>query len=307
MLLFGAAILGGLVLLAIASDQFVDGCSRIATTLKLSPIVIGAVVIGAGTSLPELLVSVSAAARDQPDIAMGNVVGSTVANLLLVLGAAAVFGAVSVPRRTIRSDGPISMAGVIALAAVLINGQLSAVEGALLIVAMIVAFWLIIRLVDDDEQTPVAEARFSLQRESTRTVLGLVGTLAGANLMVWGAQGGAEELQLSGGFIGLTVVALGTSLPELFTSVQAARKGSTDLIIGNILGSNMFNCLAIAGVVGLIAPGSIDSNVAVTGAIAMLVAGAVVSVMMITASRVQRWEGLILLAGYAAVVPVLLI
>lgn len=309
MLLFGAAMLVGLVLLAIASDQFVAGCSRIAVALRLSPVVIGAVIIGAGTSLPELLVSSSAAAQGQLDIAMGNVVGSTVANLLLVLGAAALFGAIAVPRRTIRRDGPISMAGVGVLAVILIDGEIARWEAWLLLGGVIVAFWMLVRLGRDTDEAPAddGDGEIRIGGESLRTGLGLLGTLAGANLMVWGAQGAADELQLSEGFVGLTLVALGTSLPELFTSIQAARRRSTELIVGNILGSNMFNCLAIAGVVGLIAPGTLDGGVAVTGSIAMVLAGAVVTLIMISQSQVQRWEGGVLLAGYAAVVPILLI
>jgi cation:H+ antiporter len=306
MLLFSAAMLGGLVLLAVASDQFVAGSSRIATALRVSPVVIGAVVIGAGTSLPELLVSGSAALRGQPDIAMGNVVGSTVANLTLVLGAAALFGVLPVSRGTLLRQAPLSVAGVLALAAVLFGSYVSRIEGALLLVGVVVAFWLLVRPDIANPPEGGAASPIGLGPESLRTVAGLVGTLAGANMMVWGAGGAADEFGLSEGFVGLTLVALGTSLPELFTAVQAARQGSTDLILGNVLGSNMFNCLAIGGAVAVIAPGEIDSRISLTGSVAMVVAAMVVMAMMRSGYGIHRREGVLLLAGYAVLVPVLL-
>ncbi len=297
MLIFSAAMLGGLVLLAFASEQFVVGASRIATALRMSPVVIGAVVIGAGTSLPELLVSGSAALNDQPDIAMGNVVGSTVANLTLVLGAAAIVGGVPVARSTLRRDAPLATAGVFLLALALLGGSIARIEGVILVIAAAIAFVLIIRAGTRETVVPAEASGGPLGRESLRTLVGLIGTLVGANLMVYGASGTAEEFGLSEGFVGLTLVAL----------VQAARKGSTDLILGNVLGSNMFNCLAIGGMVGILAPGGIASGVAITGSAAMVIASLVVIAMMVTSSRINRVEGIALLAGYAIVVPILLI
>ena len=307
MLFFSAAILGGLVLLAFASEQFVVGAARIATTLRMSPVVIGAVVIGAGTSLPELLVSGSAALSGERDIAMGNVVGSTVANLTLVLGAAALVGGIPVARRTLGRDAPLATAGVLLLALVLLGGAITPVEGIVLVVAAIVAFLLILKTGTKGDVAAPETTGAPLMTESLRTLGGLVGTLAGANLMVFGASGTADELGLSEGFVGLTLVALGTSLPELFTGLQAARKGSTDLVLGNVLGSNMFNCLAIGGAVGILAPGAIASSVAVTGSAAMVTASLLVVALMATSSRISRIEGAVLLAGYAIVVPILLI
>ena len=306
MLLFVAAMLGGLVLLAVASEQFVEGAARIAVVLRLAPVVIGAVVIGAGTSLPEMLVSGSAALAGERDIAMGNVVGSTVANLTLVLGAAALASALPVARRTLTRDAPLATAGVLALCIVLLGGTIGRIEAGLLIAGAVVAFVLIVRFGEGEESGARVDG-LRVPVEVARTLAGLVGTLAGANLLVYGASGAATELGLSEGFVGLTLVALGTSLPELFTAVQAARKGATDLILGNVLGSNIFNCLAIGGAVGLIAPGAIASGVAVTGNAAMVAASAVVLFMMLTSSRINRVEGAILLLGYAAIVPILLI
>jgi cation:H+ antiporter len=181
------------------------------------------------------------------------------------------------------------------------------VEGILLVIGAGVAFLLIIRAGSQEDVTVTEGTGGPLGKESLRTLAGLAGTLIGANLMVYGASGTAGEFGLSEGFVGLTLVALGTSLPELFTALQAARKGSTDLILGNVLGSNMFNCLAIGGVVGILAPGAIASGVAVTGSVAMVIASLVVIAMMVSSSRINRVEGIALLAGYAIIVPILLI
>lgn len=298
-------MLGGLVLLAVASDQFVAGAARVAVVLRLSPVVIGAVIIGAGTSLPELLVSGSAAFNGQPDIGMGNVVGSTVANLSLVLGAVAVMGAVPVTRGTLIRQAPLSLVAVAALTVVLLNERVSRLEGALLMAGVVVVFVIMVRLAGPADASR-EEPGGSLLREVPRTLAGLVGTLVGANLMVWGAAGTADTFGLTEGFVGLTLVAIGTSLPELFTGIQAARRGSTELLLGNVLGSNIFNCLAIAGAVGVIAPGPIDASISVIGTAAMVVASLVVMVMMRTRQRIGRVEGAVLLLGYAALVPILM-
>ena len=308
MLLFVSAMLAGLVLLALASDQFVAGCRRLATSFSVPTLLVGVVVIGFGTSLPELLVSVVAAAQGLSDIAMGNVVGSTVANLTLVVGAAAVFAPLLVDKRILTREALVSMAGI-ALLVVLLQGGVSRLEGVALIVGMVVGIgWILYASRGDGAQVPSAPDDGRGRRrlaEGLRTLLGLAGTLAGAQLLVWGATSIADELELNAGFVGLTLVAIGTSLPELFTAIQAARQKATDLILGNVLGSNMFNVLAIAGIAAVIDPTVLDERITVIAAAAMVVSGALVYLMMRTRAMVQRWEGIVLLVGYAALVPLL--
>ena len=303
-------MLAGLVLLALASDQFVAGCSRLASSFAVPALLIGVVVIGFGTSLPELLVSVVAASQGLTDIAMGNVVGSTVANLTLVVGTAALLAPLVVRGSTLRREAPISMAGIVLLA-IMLQGGVSRIEGLILVVAMALALTLILvpasrspTLVADDEAEEPSAGRGRLF-EAGRTLLGLVGTLAGAQLLVWGATSVADELELNEGFVGLTLVALGTSLPELFTAIQAARRNAVDLILGNVLGSNLFNVLAIAGIAALIEPAVLDERITQIAAGAMVVSGLAVFVMMRTGPRVVRWEGAVLLVGYAALLPFL--
>ncbi len=313
MVLFVAAIAAGLVLLAFASDQFVVGSSRIATIARISPIVIGAVVIGFGTSLPELLVTILAAARGSANIAVGNAVGSNIANLTLVLGTAAAISPLVVKSRTIRREGALSTAAVL-LAAGLIQGGLGRPEGVVLVVLLAVALGIMLAWGGGAEDAPLrAEvqeavargAAVSLRRESIRTALGLAGTLAGAQLLVVGAQGISADVGLSEGFVGLTIVAVGTSLPELFTGIQAARRRETDLVVGNVLGSNIFNSLGITGAAALIDPGPLEGNITGVGALAMAILAVLTLLGMATRGHLARWEGIVLIAVFLALIPLL--
>lgn len=306
-----AAVLG-FVLLAYASDQFVIGAARAATLLRLSPIVIGAVVIGFGTSAPELLVSGLAAGQGTLDIAVGNIVGSNVANLSLVLGAAALITPIAVGPTVLRREAPISFASV-ALFAVLVQGSLTRLEGVALLAALVVGLGLIIRAAGERDPVLTGEVEEfvsdtppSTRRELVRVLIGLAGTVAGAQLLVWAAQTIAEELGLAQGFVGLSVVAIGTSLPELATAVQAARHGETGLIVGNLLGSNVFNSTAVAGLAAVVGPGRVEDPTLV-GLATLLMVGiaAVAAVAMATGRRVVRWEGAVLLAGYVVALPLL--
>lgn len=243
----------GIVLLVVAADQFVVGAARLALAWRMSSVLVGAVVIGFGTSSPELLVGVVAAARDEVGIAIGSVVGSNIANLTLVAGIAAAVAPLALAGPTLRRELPISVAGVVALALV-IPGGLTRIEGLLLLLGFAVAAALIVRAAlacppEDPLGTDAAQFAGSpgaVRRELLRVGLGLLGTVGGAQLLVLGATDVAVELGVSSAVIGLTLVAVGTSLPELVTSIQAGRRGETELVIGNLLGSNLFNSLAIA-------------------------------------------------------------
>ena len=314
LILLVAALVAGLVLLAFASEQFVIGASRIATILRISPVVIGAVVIGFGTSLPELLVTVIAASRGAADIAVGNAVGSNIANLTLVLGAGAVVAPLVVRSRTLVREAPLSAAAVVLLAALLvIQGGLGRVEGVVLVAALVVALVLLMSWrrggedpLAEDVDMAVGGTAWSPPREVVRLLVGLAGTLAGAQLLVVGAEGIADRAGLSEGFVGLTIVAVGTSLPEFFTAVQASRRGESDLVVGNVLGSNIFNSLGIAGLAALIDPGALADSITGPAAIAMAVLAVVTWLGMWTRRTLVRWEGVLLLAAYAALVPILL-
>jgi cation:H+ antiporter len=308
-----AALLGGLVLLARSADAFVMGAGRLSLTLRVSPVVVGAVVIGFGTSAPELLVSGLAAAQGSLDIAVGNVVGSNIANLTLVAAVAALVVPLQVSSTTLRREAPIA-AGAALVFAVAIQSELTRPRAAILLGLLVVALGALIaaaRAGGADELGREARSRCAepedahdVRREVTRTVLGLLGTVVAAQLVVHGARGIAEEAGLSEGFVGLTLVAIGTSLPEIVTAVQAARQGQSELIVGNLFGSNIFNSLAVGGTIGMAGPGTVDDP-GLTGVatVAMVAAGLLGWFLMGTGRCLVRWEAVSLLVAYAALLP----
>jgi cation:H+ antiporter len=302
----------GLVVLAKAADLFVDGAVGLSVRWGVSPVLIGAAVIGLGTSVPELLVSVLAAARGDAALGIGNIVGSNVANLSLVLGVAALIMPLAVDASVLRREAPMSFVAVGAFALALQNG-LSRLEGVLLLVGLAAAILVIVRSAGTggnaelvDEVQEFEQAAGSSRRGVLVTLVGLVGTTLGAQLLVTGAVDLAGEAGLSEGFVGVTLVAIGTSLPELVTAASAARRGEDELIIGNVLGSNLFNSLLVGGAIALIAPGRIDDVRLVTaGAIAMTVVALVAWLLMSRGRRITRAESVLLLAGYVVVVAVI--
>ncbi len=304
--------LAGLAVLAVAADHFVRGAARIAVEKRVSPVVIGAVLIGFGTSAPEMVVSGLAAGRGDLDIGVGNIVGSNVANISLVLAAAATVAVVPVSSSSVNREVQISLASVIVFA-LLIQGEITRLEGALL--ALLIAIFLAVVLragasgdvsFDDDVSDIVGDEPFHFRYELLRTVNGLVGVVVASWFIVDGAERIAEALELSGGFVGFTLVALGTSAPELVTSVQAARQGETDLLVGNLLGSNVFNSLAVGGIIGLVGPGPIvDTTMAQTGSVLMVGIVLVSAVFMVVGGKVDRPKAFVLFFLWVVSVVVL--
>lgn len=248
----------GIVLLAYAADAFVEGAARLAVILRVTPIVIGAVIIGFGTSAPEMLVSAVAARNGDVDLGIGNVIGSNTANLSLILGSAALLVPIAVAQDVIKREAIMATGGAVVFA-LAVQGGISTWEGIALFILLVAALTWVIRsgdapqldeVVDGDHADPLIE--------SVRTLIGLIGTVAGAAILVEGATTLADELGFNDGFVGVTLVAVGTSLPELVTTVAAARQRATELIVGNLLGSNLFNSLAVGAVVGVIGAGEIE-------------------------------------------------
>lgn len=321
----------GLGVLAWGADAFVVAAARLAVTLRVSPVVVGAVVIGFGTGAPELLVSSSAAASGSLDIAMGNVVGSNLANLTLVLGTAGLIARPETVPRVIRREAPLSLASV-ALFAVVLQSGLTRPEGFLLLAAFVVALGLMLRATEtapvdltvameaeavdelieeveefveeagEEELSDVMEA--STPRDIVRAVVGLAATVAGAQMLIGGAKDIAADLGISGGFVGLTLVAIGTSLPELVTAIQSARRDETALLVGNVLGSNVFNSTAVAGTAALIGPATLsDAGLTVLAASSMVGIAALAWVFLGRGGKLRRWEAAILLGAYAGTLP----
>ena len=310
--MFGATVLvvGGLFLLTVGADRLVLAAARLSRVWGLSPILIGALVVGMGTSAPEFLVSVVAAAGGGLDLAIGNVIGSNVANLSLVLGATALAAPVSGHIRTVKREGLLMLVAVVLFAGLAWNGSLTTLEGVILLIAMVGAAMILVRWARQDAEEAGAvsaeldkmtydQGRPNPRFELIVGVIALVATLGGAELLVRGARIVAEELGLSEGFVGLTLVALGTSLPELATALAAARRREHDLVVGNLLGSNLFNSLAVAGGAAVLGGSALAAGFS-TGLIFMLAIAAFAGVLTSTGNRLVRWEGFALLAVYAA-------
>ncbi len=296
----------GVLLLARAADEFVEGAANVANALRVSPVVIGAVIVGFGTSAPELLVSSIAASNGDLDLGVGNVVGSNVANLTLVLGAAAFIVPLFVSPGVLAREAPLSLAGVLLFALFTIDG-LARWEGFVLLACLGVALtWIIVggRTVETADINLDGDG--SAISQLSRTAVGLIGTVLGAQLLVWGAVALADELGITGGLVGFTLVAVGTSLPELVTAGVAARKGETELILGNLLGSNLFNSLAVGGTIAVIAPGPItDRGLATVGVTGMVLVAFSAWLFMVTRKRVHRLEAAFLVTAWLVAVALM--
>jgi cation:H+ antiporter len=310
MFLSVAMLVIGLGLLTLAADRFVVAAARVSAALGLSAVLIGALVIGLGTSAPEMLVSGLAAGRGEIDIALGNVVGSNTANLTLVLGSTALVMPIVSRLRTIAREGALMMLAMVVFAALMWNLELSRMEAILLMVGMVVAAGLLIWWSALDARagrSPIPdpdaiEWHGNVRRESLLGISMLALTLLGADLLVRGAIGLAEDLGISSAFVGLVIVSIGTSLPELATALAAARRGQTDLVLGNVLGSNLFNTLAVAGLAGLLGPGLADE--AFHNALVFMIIAGTAAGLFSFRSPVRRWEGAILLSIFLGFVAI---
>tara|TARA_Y100001970_G_scaffold287290_1_gene411612 strand:+ start:1389 stop:2315 length:927 start_codon:yes stop_codon:yes gene_type:complete len=294
------SLLLGLFILVKAGDIFVDGAVSLAKSLKMSSVVVGAIVLGFGTSAPELVVSTIAASQGNPSLGVGNIVGSNVANLSLVLGVAALVTPIALSSSVLRRQAPLSIAAVFIFALTVADGELTRLDGVLLLILLAVAMIILIKTPTEAVQSE-AETSQSLARSFFFSLLGLGGVLAGAQLAVSGATSLADEWGLSGGFVGFSIVALGTSLPELVTAVAAARKKEAGLIVGNLFGSNLFNGLAGGAAIGLVNAGPIgDAKLTGGGLLAMLGAVIVAYLQGARKRRIGKVDALLLLAIYLA-------
>jgi len=307
-----AAIVAGLVVLVWSADRFVDGAAATARHLGLPPLLIGMVVIGFGTSAPELMVSALAAVQGNPGLALGNAYGSNIANIALIVGLVALISPLTVHSQVIRQELPVL--GVMTLISLwcLYDGVISRGDAIVLLVLLFgflgYSIWRSRRPVTNDVlQTDVeadaAGQDMSLKRSAVWTSIGLVLLIVSSRFLVWGAVTIAEAFGVSDLVIGLTVVAIGTSLPELASSISAVRKNEHDLVIGNVVGSNLFNTLAVVGLAGVIQPIGVDPEVLVRDWPVMAALTLVLLVFGIGLKgqgRINRLEGALLLASFVA-------
>jgi cation:H+ antiporter len=310
MLLPIAAILAGLALLVWSSDRFVEGSSALAFNLGVSPLVIGLTVVGFGTSAPEMLVAIFAAVEGNPSLAIGNAIGSNIANIALILGVTALIMPMVVHSRILRLEIPILVGVSIFALLLLIDNHLSALDGALLLVTLLtILTWLVRDAIGSKKRDVLAAEMYDEvpQRMALKAALfwfavGLIVLLASARLLVWGAVAIAQTMGISDLVIGMSIVAIGTSLPELAASITSTLRNEPDLAIGNVIGSNMFNLLAVLAIPGLISPTALPAQVLTRDYPVML--GLTVALFVMAfhfrndRRRINRVEGGLLLTAF---------
>lgn len=305
MLLNVVFVIAGLALLAAGAEWLVRGAGAVALSLGVAPLVVGLTIVAFGTGSPEFVLSVQAAASGNGGIALGNVLGSNISNIALVLGLAAVVRPLAVQARLIRREVPVMIGVTIALAVMLLDGGLSRLDGGVLLLgAALYVTFAYFGARRGDVPAVAAEFDGAIERERSRRAdalliaVGLGALLLGATVLLRGAVELASQLGVSEVVVGLTVIAIGTSLPELATSVAAARRRQADVAFGNAIGSNVVNILAVLGAAALVRPiaasGLRPLDVAVFLASAVLVLP-----LMARGSVLSRWEGAVLFAGYA--------
>lgn len=305
MLLSIIALIGGLILLVIGSDQFVEGAVGIARRMGVSMLVVGLTIVAYGTSFPEFIVSVLAAGRGVSDFAVGNIVGSNIANIGLVLGMAAAVCPFLVKSSTLfRRDMPLLFLATGAGFLMFFDGDVQRWEGGLLLVIAMIFTYMSLRHPGDVEvegggEHDEAEKAASLRMSAIRLLFGGGAMLAGAHFMVDGGSAIAKHYGISERIIGLTIVAIGTSLPELAASVAGALKGYPELAVGNVVGSCLFNLTFVLGASSIIQPLTVDWaaiqwDLAVMGGLTLVMWG-----MFRTGLKMSRWEGVLLVLGYA--------
>ncbi|GGC74298.1 calcium/sodium antiporter [Hoyosella rhizosphaerae] len=306
------SLVGGFVLLVGGGEFLVRGATSLARSIGMSALVVGLTVVSFATSAPELAVSTGAALSGYPGLAIGNVVGSNIANIFLILGVGALMAPLIVKSQIIRVDIPIMIGFSVVLLVVALDGSISRVNGIILFVMLLIYLAVTVTSAQrsprpevEDDVAPVIESDSRAKQAAMSTLLVVIGVgllVVGAQLLVNGATSIAAAFGLSDLVIGLTVVAIGTSLPELATAVIAVRKGEVDIAVGNIVGSNIFNIGAVLGITAVIAPSGIEVAPGAVGFdIPIMIAVALVLLpVAFTGLAIARWEGGVFVVFYAA-------
>lgn len=301
-------VLAGLVLLVLGGDNLVKGAVNLSLRLGVTPTVVGLTVVAFGTSAPEMLVSVSAALKGSTDIAMGNVVGSNIANVLVILGACAALTGIPTKGLDLKESWVMMMAASVVLIVMAVSGPIGRIDGLLLLAMLGLVLWRQLSTAGAGGEGDLegADASASGGKIALWLAIGLVALPVGAQLLVTGATDIARAFGISEAVIGLTLVAVGTSLPELAASIASARAGRADMALGNVVGSNLFNILAILGITALIKPLPIPPQMLQLDLWVMLAAAALLWPFLFRSVRMGKRVGLALLAGYALYVGILL-
>ena len=314
MLTFVAAIVIGLLLLIWSADRFIDGASSIARIMGISPLIVGMLIIGLGTSAPEMLVSGTAALQGNPGLGIGNAIGSNITNITLVLGITAIFYVLPVHSQLLKKELPLVFSSAILAWFLMYDGFFSRSDAIILFVALVIILvWMITSAKRDyqshdpliDETIEELPEELPFNQSIFWTIVGLLLLLVSSKLLVWGASNIASQMGISDLVIGLTIVAIGTSLPELAATISSARKGETDLAVGNIVGSNLFNTLAVLAIPALIQPLEVPAGVLDRDILVMLVLTVVLLVFSFgcfknSRYKITRFNGVVLLLSFFA-------
>ena len=314
-------LLGGLILLVVGGELLVRGSVNVASRLGVSPLVIGLTLVGFGTSTPELVTSVQAALAGAPGIAYGNIVGSNIANILLILGVATIILPITVESSTLKRDGLLMIGVAVVFAAMAATMPAGRIVGAVFLAALAAYIYTAFRQESrsssdhgavydkslaaqeaDPALVPARTSAGSLVVPLLTAVAGLAIVVLGGKFLVDGAVDLARSFGISETVIGLTIVAIGTSMPELVTSVMAALRKHTDVAFGNIVGSNIYNILGIGGATALMAPSDVPPEIVSFDSLVMIAVSVLVILFAWTGRRISRWEGGVLLCGYVGYV-----
>lgn len=309
MILSILAIVVGLILLVYGADRFVYGAAGTADAMGVSPLIIGLTVVGFGTSAPEMLVSGTAAYQGNPGLGFGNAIGSNITNIALVLGVTALIMPLSVASQTLKREFPVLIIVSLATFWLVFDGHISRIDSSILLLGMLGILLLLGYLATHNSTADPLVEEFneeiphgvSIKKGLSWLFVGLVLLIVSSKILVWGAVNIAQAFGVSDLIIGLTIIAIGTSLPELAASIMSAIKKEHDLIIGNIIGSNMFNLLAVIGIAGMITPGEFPQEALDRDMPIMLGLTLVLFAMAFSwrkAAHINRYEGGILLAAF---------
>lgn len=311
------AILGGLGLLVVGGELLVRGAVQVAARAGVSPLLIGLTLVGFGTSTPELVTSVQASLNGSPGIAYGNIVGSNIANLLLILGASALLTPIVVSSTALRRDSAVMLGVTILFAAIAAVEPMGQAVGFMFLAG--IALYIVLAFIQERSHTGDHGAIYDkglavqevdpalIPRTASKTpmllslliaVSGLGLVVAGGHLLVGGAIDLAQSMGISQTVIGLTIVAVGTSLPELVTSLMAALRKETDVAFGNIIGSNIYNVLGIGGATALLAPSNVPVEIVQFDNLVMIAVSSLVIAFAYSGRRIDRWEGGVMVAAY---------
>jgi cation:H+ antiporter len=313
-------LVAGVICLVVGAESLVKGAAAVASRFGVQPVVIGLTVVAFGTSAPEFAVSVGSGLSGNSDVALGNVVGSNIVNILLILGASAIVGGLAVSQRIVRIDVPLLVGVTIVALLMSLDNEIGRIDGIILFTGIIVYTWWLIRAsrretveVNEEYQSAVESVEgAAIERplfvQIGYVIVGLVVLVLGSQLLVNSATDIATELGVSDLVIGLTVVAVGTSLPEFATSMLAAFRGQRDIAVGNVVGSNLFNLMCVLGATGIVSSDGVAvSDSALRLDFPVMIAATIVLVPIFwNGFEIKRWEGFVLVAFYLVYVAYLI-